>query len=203
MKLSKTSEKYSSNAVMVLVPATIAESCEHLEVSLRKIQPKLGPSLFVEDCGTFLTRHFPEKADFIKSAITKLVKGTKKCHICTNVLQTARKCLVFHEFDWEDVSYGPATIRVVCCSCEGLARWSRLMTAQLNQAMIESESDELTNLVEHFLAVNGHKISEISLFNSMVSLFASLRVSCEQLDPQLKVPEVEVEALIASLVSQK
>jgi hypothetical protein len=81
--------------------------------------------------------------------------------------------------------------------------WSKLMTAQLKQTMMGSGSDELTTLVEHFLVVNGHRTSEISLFNSMLSLFASLRASCEQLDPQLKVPELQMEALIASLVSKK
>jgi hypothetical protein len=135
--------------------------------------------------------------------MSKLAKETKNCQICSNIVSAAPQCLVIHSFDWEDVSYGPYAIKCVCSSCEGLMSWSKLMTAQLKQTMMGSGSDELTTLVEHFLVVNGHRTSEISLFNSMLSLFASLRASCEQLDPQLKVPELQMEALIASLVSKK
>lgn len=188
---------------MVLVPATIAESCQRLEGSLKKAQPKIGPHLFSENASVFLTRHFPEKSRYIKSAMAKLAKETKNCQVCTNVVGATPQCLVINSFDWEDVSYSPSAIKCVCSSCEGLMSWSKLMTAQLKQTMMESGSDELTTLVEHFLVVNGHRISEISLFNSMLSLFASLRASCEQLDPQLKVPELQIEALIASLVSKK
>ncbi len=189
---------------MVVVPSTISESCEKLQESLNKLQPKFGLSLRACELTDFLIRMFPSEEKSIKLAVKKTLKGVDNCQVCSCALASEKHAVVLHEFDWDELSYTPSSVRVVCPKCSTLCSWQKLMSVQLSESLLESSDMSLSELIESFLKVNGFKLSEIAKFNAAVSLFSSLRVSAEQLDLSLQLPEsASMSSLVASLVSNQ
>jgi hypothetical protein len=77
------------------------------------------------------------------------------------------------------------------------------MSVYFTESLVESDSSsELGLLIEHFLRVNGHKLSDISVFNATLSLSQSYKLSFEKADVTVEAPtEDDVESFINRLVS--
>jgi hypothetical protein len=72
----------------------------------------------------------------------------------------------------------------------------------MTDALLNPEESELSALVEHFLKVNGHRSSDIPVFNAAISMMTSLKISADQLKLSLEVGSDSAEALVKSLVSK-
>ena len=80
--------------------------------------------------------------------------------------------------------------------------WSKLMTEYMNDSLVDSSNtSEFSLSVEHFLKVNGHKLSDIAIFNAALSLSVSLKVSIEKLSLPTATHPASFEDMLASLVS--
>jgi hypothetical protein len=189
---------------MVVVPNTLSESCETMHRTMSKLQPKLGLELHCSEAQEFLSKLFPQSEKQVRISIKKLVKATTHCQICQGSFDGNPECVISHSIDWDELTYSPKSVRVVCSSCSILCSWQRLMRVYLTENLVDSSKCELSTIVDHFLKVNGHKVSDIALFNAAVSVFASLRVCESQLKLSLNIPETsDVSSLVASLVSHK
>ena len=194
----------SARSRMVVVPSSISESCEKIEETLNKLQPKLGLSLMTSDLTSFLSKNFVSEEKSIKLAVKKAMKGKDRCQGCSDANASELQAHVFHQFDWDELTYSPKEIRVLCPKCATLCSWSKLASAQLSESVLESSDVSLSELIELYLKVNGYSLSEIAKFNAAMSLFASLRISADQLNLSLELPDSKsVSDLVASLVSSK
>ena len=188
---------------MVVVPATLSESCARMEESLSKLQPKYGLGLNCETISSFISRNYPESVGVAEPILSKATKAKKGCHICNSQLKGTGSWLLFHKFDWEEITYSPSSVKLVCGGCEELCLWSKLMSTYLNQTLVGSSAADITPVIERFLKVNGHKVSDISVFNAAVSVFASLRATAAEVKPSIQLPTEDVGTLVTRLVSQQ
>lgn len=188
---------------MVVVPATLSESCGRMEQTLSKLQPKFGLSLNCETFSNFVSRNHPDSVTVAQPILSKATKGKKSCQICNSQLKGSGSWLLFHTFDWEEITYSPSSVKLVCAGCEELCSWSKLMSTYLNQTLVGSSAADITPVIERFLKVNGHKVSDISLFNAAVSVFASLRATAAEVKPSIQLPAEDLGALVTRLVSQE
>jgi hypothetical protein len=188
---------------MVVVPETLSESCEKLESTLQKLQPKFGLRLKCTEAQAFLIKLFPAEEKSVKLAMNKLRKSSKLCQACQCKLDDASFTIIFHSFDWDEVSYSPSELRVLCSACAAVCSWDKLMQAHLNEVMLQKSEGEFSSIVEKSLKLNGLKISDVASFNAALSVFASLRVCESELATTLHLGDHKsASSLIDSLVSK-
>ena len=201
--MESRSRKKKSRPKMVITPNTLSESCERLYQSLAKIQPNLGMELHSAEALDFFVRNYPNSEKQVTAAIKKILKATTHCHVCKESVQSSGHCVVLQTINWDDLEYSPKSVKVLCSKCRTICSWQNVMSVYLNQTLLDSESAELSTVVEHYLRVNGHRMSDISLFNAALSVFASLRACESQLNLSLRSKQdIDVLALVNSLVSR-
>lgn len=197
-------KKVKKIAAMVYAPDTLADGCSAMDQALEKLQPKLKIQHATESAIACFRKSFPDGAVNIESILTDLAKDTHLCQICTGKLQKQRYFIVNHTINWEELTRVPCDIRTVCENCNKVSNFSEMLEVYLKQSLLEGSeaSTDLSLLIEHYLKVNGFKVSEISVFEAVISLNVSLKKSMEALDITSVVPEErEVESLVRRLVS--
>ena len=189
---------------MVLVHDTLEDSCVSMEKTLLKFQPKLQISPFVHKLSDYLTKSHGDEAKKIKTVMSSICGATESCSICSAALQKSRSALITLKPEWEELRLVPSHIVVVCSDCSRVSSLTTVMTAFSENALLDSEgSSDLSMIVEHFLRVNGHKLSEISIFNSVLSLSVSLKLSVEKLGLTEVMPQDDIDSIVASLVKSQ
>ena len=186
---------------MVLVPSTISDGCSKMAATLQKLQPKTGCDPMCTEASLFLNQCFPGMSKKVDSMLSKQMKATSACNICECSLGNKKVCLVRFNVDYDDRVYTPSSIVVTCSECAEICSWSKLMSVIMNDAMLEPEMSGVSLLVERFLKVNGHRASDITVFNAAVSVMTSLKISSEQLKLTLQVSTDSLDSLFTTLVS--
>lgn len=188
---------------MVVVQDTLADACSRMSQTLNKLQPKLRISPLTKDAREYLNQTYSQDAKRVKSLLSKICKATGSCATCSEPLIGEKYPTIEFNIDCEEDSLSAKRLVVLCQACNKVSCWSKLMSVYFTESLVESDSSsELGLLIEHFLRVNGHKLSDISVFNATLSLSQSYKLSFEKADVTVEAPtEDDVESFINRLVS--
>ena len=188
---------------MVVVQDTLADACSRMSQTLNKLQPKLHISPLTRDAREYLTQTYSQDAKRVKSLLSKICKATGSCATCSEPLNGEKYPTIEFTVDWEEDTESARRLVVLCEACNKVSCWSKLMSVYFTDSLVESDGNsELGLLVEHFLWVNGHKLSDINVFNATLSLSQSYKLSFEKADVTVEAStEDDVESFINRLVS--
>jgi hypothetical protein len=187
---------------MVFVPDSIADGCSKIYNSLEKLQPKLMMVTGNVVALDYLSKLYHGQKSIVESCLGKLMKASSSCRVCDGKLGKSVSMVLSVSYDFEELTCAPRAISALCEKCEKVSNFSKMMELYMKESLMDvSENSELSVLIEHFLKVNGYKLSEVGVFNGVLSLNASLKKSIESLDIEHVSGEPSVESLISRLVS--
>ena len=166
---------------------TLTDLCEKTQGKIVAICPKLILGQVDHEATSVLARVFSSGEKLVASKLNEFSSKQKKCSICGSSLGTNRSVLVKFGYDWEELCVMPEKIVSCCDLCNDISHYQSLMAHYMEGSMMESP--RLSELITHFLTVNGHKSSEVSLFNAAVSLTVSFNTSIEKLKMTVRAPE--------------
>ena len=207
MKMEMQSSQLKFFEKMVAVPDTLCECCTKLEETLTQLQPKLGLSVYNLSAFDVLSQIYPGDNKKIKSSLNKVLKANTVCSFCSRKMGAStdgKSALLTTEVDLEEETRVVKQLKVCCDKCYKLSVYSELLTTYLAESLIKSdESQSLSSLIDHFLKLNGYKLSDINVFNAAVSVAVSLKTTFAKLNLELQLPEPStIEQTIEQLVSK-
>lgn len=189
---------------MVFVPDSIADGCSKIYNSLEKLQPELRMVTGNLVASDYLSKLYPGQKPIIESCLGKLMKASSSCRVCGCKLGKSVSMVLSVNYDFEELTCAPHSISALCDKCEKVSNFAKMMELYMKESLMDgSDNSELSVLIEHFLKVNGYKLSEVGVFNGVLSLNASLKKSIEALDIEHVSGEASVESLISRLVSSR
>ena len=194
---------------MVHAPTSLIESGEQIDSTLSKLQPKLHLGPFAMDGLEFLTTNYPKIPKKVHTWLAKLVKGVSRCQLCESTIKSTKeegKALLLQRFDWADGSVEPKRLVVCCDKCYKVSNLREFLNIYLEESFLaESSSSDLSALIEHYLRVNGYKLSDLDVFNGALALAVSLRTSVAKMDLSTSFPDPRpnLESYISTLTSSQ
>jgi len=188
---------------MVQAPISQSEACEQMSTTLDKLQSKLIISPLTTPADQFLNTIYPSIPKKVKSTVTEISTAKNVCEICEAKLSKGSKRAICKQSgDWEEETLVPSSILICCEKCYKVSIWSELFGIFMRESLASSSCDslELTELVEHYLTVNGHKLADITKFNSAISLAVSLNTTMKKLNMTFPSKSKPIDKLISELV---
>jgi adenine specific DNA methylase Mod len=186
-------EKEKKSRTMVQAPASLSDACEQMVSTLEKLQGVLPISPLAQSAQEYLSSVYPNTPKKVKSSLTELSKATKKCQICSAKMNDdMKKTIIRFSMDWEEDTRSPRRLLVCCEKCYKVSIWSEIFGIYMRESITpSSEKPELAEIIEHYLKVNGHKLSDINIFNAAICLGVSLKTSMHRIE--ISTPEVSIK----------
>jgi hypothetical protein len=194
---------------MVIAPASLLESGQQIEGTLFKIQPKLMLTPFTMDAREYLNSQYPKLPKKVENTISKLHDSIAHCEVCgkkTSAKSSALKSMIQNSVDWSEATTEAVRLVICCEKCYTVSNLREFLDIYLEESFVKTcGSQRLSGLIEHYLKVNGYKLSDIDVFNATIGLVVSLRTCVSRMNLSQKHPATRpnLESFIASLRSSQ